>query len=395
MPRTFSAAAPAPHLSALTGARFVAAIAVLLCHFGPQADWPKWVTAHGREAVAFFFVLSGFVLAYNYADRPIVGGKQAYARFLQARFARIYPVHLLVLLLITPLTLTACRLDPAMVWNATTADLAKTWMQNALLVQSYSTKFLALGGWSGASWSVSCEATFYLAFPLLLGQMRRLKTPRAIAWAAACSWLATAAALLTLCAALHFLAGRNAAALESWTYHAPYLRIGEFVTGCLTGLWFVRSGPAAWPNRVTREFAAWGGLGAAMTIAGLQNYGVIPLLVSNGAIFTPLFAVAILAVASGPTSLGRLLSGRRLCQLGEASYSLYLVHSIFVVSVNWFHGNHASTPMALTAIALSVAASVAMFHAVEDPCRKWLRSGPKPVPQPVRLPVATPLSAAA
>lgn len=54
---------------------------------------------HGYLAVSFFFILSGFILTYNYADRwPSVSLRE----YLLARFARIYPIYLLALLLELP-----------------------------------------------------------------------------------------------------------------------------------------------------------------------------------------------------------------------------------------------------------------------------------------------------
>jgi peptidoglycan/LPS O-acetylase OafA/YrhL len=52
----------------LDGLRGLAAIAVVFCHFATRTDLP-YLFAHGYLAVDFFFVLSGFVLAYAYRER--------------------------------------------------------------------------------------------------------------------------------------------------------------------------------------------------------------------------------------------------------------------------------------------------------------------------------------
>ena len=96
-------------LDALTGLRFLAALHVVLFHFGKTlvAATPEgvrhWVGA-GYSAVGVFFVLSGFVLAWNYLDGD--GRMQAGPRaFWAARVARVYPVYALTFLLSAPATI--------------------------------------------------------------------------------------------------------------------------------------------------------------------------------------------------------------------------------------------------------------------------------------------------
>jgi peptidoglycan/LPS O-acetylase OafA/YrhL len=91
-------------LPALTGVRFFAAFYVVLSHSLPwvatrfRIPWPaKIFLSNGYLAVAMFFLLSGFILAYTY-DGQITGSRNR-ARFWEARFARIYPVYLLSLVL--------------------------------------------------------------------------------------------------------------------------------------------------------------------------------------------------------------------------------------------------------------------------------------------------------
>ena len=87
----------------LTGLRFVAAFSVLIAHSvtvlmgGYDFYWVKQASGFG---MTLFFVLSGFVIHYNYA--ATVTGSHAVrgtASFFWARFARLYPLLLLMLAL--------------------------------------------------------------------------------------------------------------------------------------------------------------------------------------------------------------------------------------------------------------------------------------------------------
>src|SRR5260221_11975920 len=83
-------------LNALTGLRFVAAAMILVHHaasFGIQL--PALAFDHG---VSFFFVLSGFVLAYVH---PSIGSAYELRAFLWNRVVRIWPAHLVMLFAVT------------------------------------------------------------------------------------------------------------------------------------------------------------------------------------------------------------------------------------------------------------------------------------------------------
>src|SRR5437660_267223 len=102
-----------PQLPSLTGIRFFLAIWVVIYHqIGPKTglaiSWlpnaPDAICALlrvGYVAVTVFFVLSGFVLAYNY-DLSEPWSRRASVKFGIARFARIYPAYCAGLLLFVP-----------------------------------------------------------------------------------------------------------------------------------------------------------------------------------------------------------------------------------------------------------------------------------------------------
>jgi peptidoglycan/LPS O-acetylase OafA/YrhL len=153
-------------LDALTGARFLAAYWVLLYHFTVEFRFDplpgKPTTSHavptllapillqGHLGVDFFFLLSGFILAYTYlgADGEPRGGKRA---FWVARIARIYPVYLLGLILAIPDLLAS--IPNILGWQFLTAATAI----HLLLLHAW----IPVGtAWNQPSWSLSVEACF-------------------------------------------------------------------------------------------------------------------------------------------------------------------------------------------------------------------------------------------
>lgn len=153
-------------LPGLTGLRFLLAALVVLFHYtkGRQMPGPEpWLNlvAVGDSAVTGFFVLSGFVLAKTYLlpDGTMKGTSKA---FWSARFARIYPIYALSLILVAQAYLTtAPRTVPEVLWAAGTAiTLTQSWWpETSLAINS-------------AAWSLSVEAFLYLVFPVLAPAIR-------------------------------------------------------------------------------------------------------------------------------------------------------------------------------------------------------------------------------
>src|SRR5438128_7044986 len=91
---THLASAAPVHLKPLTGLRFLAALLVVLYHVDLASRLPlSPIVGIGYVGVSFFFVLSGFILAYTYLDAH---GRLNRSRgaFWGARIARVYPVYL-------------------------------------------------------------------------------------------------------------------------------------------------------------------------------------------------------------------------------------------------------------------------------------------------------------
>ena len=142
-------------LDALTGLRGIAALWVLAYHAG--------LSAAGYLGVDLFFVLSGFIIAYNYADARLAEDGRRYREFLWRRLARIYPAYLAALLL----TLAAVAvLAPWEVSLRKSAHFtAEGFWASVFMVQAWTVPVPRV--WNVPGWSVSAEWAAYLAFPLI------------------------------------------------------------------------------------------------------------------------------------------------------------------------------------------------------------------------------------
>lgn len=383
-PRVDPGPVPGGNLPALTSIRFLAALTVVLCHFtqiGLLAIPGSFVVAAdgGRTAVSLFFVLSGFVLAYNYRDSLAAGG--GVRAFYAARIARIWPV--LVLALLPALAVTAWLL------RSGDAVLLREWYglvrpDPALLAASLLCQLLALTAWlpfaglnqpwNGPAWSISCEAFFYALFPALLG------------WTAARGGFA----LLRWCALLWLLQGAWIALVEVATPPSrsgflsaqfPLTHLFEFVLGVCAAHWHARM-PLAAGARHRLGIALAGTALAAIATLALAAPGRWPAFYLQ----SPLFGAWILGLALLQRPVLGLLNWRWLVALGEASFSLYLLH-VPLGRLAWLAGWRAA--QGWLGLALAVGLSLLVFRVYEEPMRRWLRRRLAPA-APVRAVAALP-----
>ena len=178
-------------LPALTGLRFVAAFSVLVGHGfawilaghetpGGVVFWVSQISGFG---MTLFFVLSGFVIHYNYGKLVTTKGPRGVAAFLWARFARLYPLFLLMMLVYVALssrTLALLAGNPDRFGSILQAlpyflFSVHTWVYTLI---GENPVIDAIGGGSPITWSISTEWFFYFAYPLLAWLILRARTPR-------------------------------------------------------------------------------------------------------------------------------------------------------------------------------------------------------------------------
>jgi peptidoglycan/LPS O-acetylase OafA/YrhL len=141
-------------IQALTGIRAIAVIMVFLYHNRKywRDDLPEFAIRLLNEfhtGVSIFFVLSGFLIAYTYGDRPLQS-KKDYFKYLLIRLARIFPVYLLILSL--------------KYFDDGFPSAKETWLTYSLF-HGFSDRF-NLSGISQA-WSLTVELSFYTIAPVI------------------------------------------------------------------------------------------------------------------------------------------------------------------------------------------------------------------------------------
>jgi peptidoglycan/LPS O-acetylase OafA/YrhL len=378
-------------LPALTSLRFFAAFAVLALHYrdllGPLPAWLLKALVGGQYGVTFFFVLSGFILTYNYQGWFGAGVQAAgFWRFQRLRLARIYPIYVVGLLLDTPWHL---------IERANVGQLADSghvywasWLLNLVGLQAWVPGVPYAMFWNAPAWSVSAEFFFYASFPFVCALLaRRIATFGGLLVALVATVLAETALYAVVVHLLTFVWKAESQTQYLVMVYNPLLRFGEFVAGCLAGQYFVRS----------RGLVSFTGAGLWATTMARNSVIVVSLLLVAARVMMPdytgpsantwlldvalkypfyilPFVALILAVASGPSFLSGLLALPWLVLLGEASYSLYIIHWSGQTFLRMGFLGSLGTPLVHALFLLgTVAASVFFYRVVEVPWRRRLR----------------------
>ena len=161
-------------LYALESLRGIAAVLVALFHY-PSTSFLYF--DKGFYAVNFFFILSGFVISYNYEDK--IKNFKDVINFQIKRFFRLYPIHLFVLiiiLLIQTLKLIVVELNLLPFGSEPFGDRysLKDFLSNIFLLHSIF-NFSYWLSWNPASWSISTEFYTYIIFILIFFLFKQFK----------------------------------------------------------------------------------------------------------------------------------------------------------------------------------------------------------------------------
>ena len=334
------------HLAALTGLRFFLALWVIVTHLigtghvyepvvlllpGPLQD----LIRRGYQAVPTFFMLSGFVLARTYG--PTAWNRANFRKYLVGRFARVYPVYLLSLLIVSPFMLRA-------------QDVHKAWLvaMHLTLTQGWFAGHYT-AGWNTPAWSLSCEMFFYLIFPLLIIPMKDR------------GWRGTIGAALGACALTQamWLAGIS-------DQIKPLVHLSDFIMGIAVSRAFDlltqrRSAPSG------RWFYRTGFLGSALILAYAQY---LPGPISMNTLLRPMNALLLLGLGLGGGRLAHVLSARPIVYLGKSSYAMYILH----IPILWWAVSWPSFAVKYFYVPFVVGLSCTLYKVFEEPANRLIRS---------------------
>lgn len=273
-------------LPSLDGLRGLACLLVVVSHIGLPSWMPR--EAFGFTGVALFFVLSGFLMAYLYADRPITRSEASL--YAVSRFSRIAPVYWLVI----TLCILATVLDSSFVFRIDSL---------AHVVRHY---FFI--GYVGVFWSIGPEVQYYVFFLFLwFAWQRRVRQP---------VWL-----VLALVAALAFFYTR-----PLWPGVWMPGKFHLFISGSIAGMLprpssgSLRTVPLQYLACVLMALPL--ALSAIYGFGNSDNYAVL--------LYGPMFGAVVYLLSIQTDWVRNVFGGVFIRKVGKASFSIYLLHVVFI-----------------------------------------------------------------
>ena len=349
---------PTRQIDSLTTVRGILAVWVVLYHFWndlvrliPLLSPLYPLARSGHLAVPGFFILSGFVLSYNYASRLASWSPRRVLGFWGLRLARIYPVHFVTLMAVAAMV----GISDWLGFQLTDAGYStRDFILNLLLMHTWVPDFRL--NWNYPSWSISSEWFAYLVFPFAAaGLLPRLNTPgRAALFALVC--LAGTAVVFSL---------------TQFPFHELLIVIPTFFAGtAIFALIQNRTGAGSRRARWSPELLV-GALVFACFIPGVP--GTLLTVLS-------LFGLVLELAGLGDRPHRWWLS-RPLVYLGDVSYSLYMTHTLaqkalyrLLPSTHFESSEVLVKLLVITAYILAVVGCcLSSYYLVERPSRRWFR----------------------
>ena len=366
-------------IRALSGLRIVAAVWVVLFHFRPLLEQtvPGFRSALapvlncGAQGVDLFFMLSGFVLTWNYLDRMGESWSwRATLRFLWLRLARVWPVYLVTMHLAVLWIIFTLHVGHVPSEAAPTLT-AMNYLKQALMIQLWFVPFFDGSSWDGPAWSISAEWLAYLLFGGLVLVVFRIARSTRARGLIALAFVATLPPILLL--------------LATGQFYTPWSWLPRIVMQFTAGALVCAAVRKLRPTEQARRAAGYAALGLGVAIVAIVYWldaHPLPKVPDSAGLVDVLFVPLLITLAIGSGSLVWLLGTRPLVYLGHVSFSLYMVHELVHTVWNWMaeQWGIALSPditgkvVIAALLAVALIGAVWLYHFVEEPARIWMRS---------------------
>lgn len=341
----------------LTSLRFFFALFVLLSHLALLKGYENYrhifenIFAEGFLGVSFFFILSGFILAYNY-EHKFAEKKITKKEFFIARLAKIYPMHFVTML-------------AALILSSFIDGSGKYVAQNVLLIQSFFPSEKIFFSLNAPSWSISDEMFFYLLFPFIL--LLRQKTKLAI----------FAVLFIIILIMNGFLSEEQK---HYWLYISPLIRFSDFLLGMMLFNVYLKLKEQPnlknWPLKYFEIIA----LMIFAVFFALHQFADLGLRYSVYYWMPMLLIILSFALSSEekqPTFLNRFLSNKHMVWLGEISFCFYLIHLLVIRLAEHTVAQYAlkmdGLLLSLIILCISIGLSALAFKYIEKPLNRKLK----------------------
>ncbi len=308
----------------------------------------------GHTGVTMFFVLSGFLISYRYAD-AFREGRVNFGQYFGKRFSRIMPLYLLLTIIV-------------LLWSR---DFSlRHWFLNLTLLKGFFELERSTGIFQ--AWSLTVEETFYFLAPLVFIFLRR-------------SAVLTLAGLLGFGAIVVLIA--QALGSKSFMFSIEFMLIYTFFGRCFEfycGYWlanyikkrFSKTEPTlqpSWPKFTLMGALLLAAIYLAINVSGKFTLVLftIPVEVWLNNFILPLpITLFYFGLITEGSWVARLFATKTVQLFGKSSYAFYLVHAGLFYEFMYFH---LSTDKGIIFLAMN-ALAIGLYKVVEEPANRFINN---------------------
>ena len=387
-----------PNLPSLTGLRFWDVMFILLNHlllgYVPRDNvlFQNLLPRAGEIGMDIFFILSGFIIHYNYSASITSFSKSSLYSFIVARIARLYPLY--IFLFAVELILVGSNYSKHDILHSLIFffTMSQSWFYD---LNSAGQTVFYMYPQTSISWSVSTEMLMYFSYPLILKLVLKDKF--------GCSFRALIVIVITiLCSLLlswlnnHLnivdqygirLFGEQASLARSPSYSSavwfvfisPFVRVFEFIIGVLVCHLFLSLKNVPVSTKESHIMSVLGLLSAGFILATFlpNEYSIGWINQSLKVIgYYPFIAFIMFVCTRYQKSLlDQFFSWKFFVQQGEYSYSIYLFHIFIYAYAVHVLESVLPSPIRIGLLWTTVfVCAFILYRFIEMPGRKWLKN---------------------
>ncbi len=348
----------------LTFTRFIAAIGIVIFHFG-RTVFPfndnhlQFIFNHANIGVSYFFILSGFVMVIAYYKKDTKIDSRLYYR---NRVARIYPLYVLAFIL-SILFLPLPHFD--LVGLVLECFALQAWIPKYTL------------GYNLPAWSLSVEAFFYLLFPFLVNSFYLKFNVKSICFIGILIWLCTQLFFLIL-PDFSFYNGRTLE-INNLLFYSPLMHLNQFLIGNIGGLIYLKI-----VNKKTlfqSDLSIIALIMIAVVCGALIRFHSGSSINSQIAFHDGLLAIItlplIISLSLNKGLVKKIFSSKQLVFLGDISYGIYILqYPMYAITLAILKKINITDPSSIffLSVIILILASAFFYIAIEVPFRKWIKN---------------------
>ncbi|MCD8236188.1 MAG: acyltransferase [Prevotellaceae bacterium] len=337
-------------IDTLTSLRFIFALMVFGAHcYVIDDSFSSFFFKEGFVGVSFFFVLSGFIISYNYQKR-LETQRVTRRNFWVARFARVYPLHWLTLFI--SILCGAYLLTP---------DWGRHFFASFTLTQAYIPQDDYFFSFNSPSWSLCCEQLFYILFPFLALWLKEDKK----------LWICFLLMAIAVPIGMYLTPEES---IKGYWYVNPVTRFPDFVLGMILYRIYIKVAKRQISHHAGTLLEILAVIVFILFYFGAEN---IDKVYRYSCYYWLPVAFLLLAFSLQRGTLSRLLSCRILKTGGEISYGFYLIHLMVITAfVDWEKSSGSaidsivSVPLLFATI---IGLSLASYYFFEKPLNKLIK----------------------